>query len=551
MKTHLILIGAVSLLGTSLLTTSDAANTSEYLHFTRHRDSNGKLLMAPTQHQAAPSVMEKTVMPSQPKTFERRSTDWGMSVNDVKEIEPIQSTWDLQAPVLGEQETRVAYQTQIEGIDAALTYSFYEDHLGQAKYVFESQHEDAADYVNDFHTVERWISQSYGQPISVQEIWLDTLYQYDKSLWGQAVQRGHLVMVGEWKSPGTDIVLVLDGGNDEVGLVADFASTTFMVPVSLDIENQEERMEAEMEDATTQEMLPGEIGTDPVVEDASAQDEQGPVDVTHIGGSGEFHHDTEMTSPEPGSQLDELEEIEHMLNEEYPIDKPMAPAMEGSLMEGSPKEPVLDDAVMESVPVSPTPMTSEEIGEEVLDERPMGDQHLMDEAMSEDSSIEPVADVQAKENSMDMSGVMPLEPSIEELGVEMVPLGEPVSDMAEGAPGEPFNEGHLNDMPSMEEPGTDMSEAMPVEPSHGESEAEAKGLEEPVMDMSEAMPLEPSHDESAAEAKVTHEPMGDMSEAMPLKPSNEGQASEAQPIVEATNDPMIEEEIEELEPQHL
>jgi hypothetical protein len=195
MKTHLFLIGALSVLGTSLLTTSYAASPSEYLHFTRHRDSNGNLLMAPTQHQAESSVMQKTVMPSQPKTFERRSTDWGMSVQEVKENEPVQFSWELQSPVLSDNEQRVAYHTQIEGVEAALTYTFYENHLGQAKYVFEPQHDDAVEYVQDFHTLKNWISQSYGSPTSVQEIWLENLYQYDKNLWGQAVMRGHLVMV--------------------------------------------------------------------------------------------------------------------------------------------------------------------------------------------------------------------------------------------------------------------------------------------------------------------------------------------------------------------
>ena len=172
MKTHLILMSTVAVLGASFVTTSFAAPPSEYLHFTRHRDSNGNLLMGPTQHQAESSVMQKTMMPSQPKTFERRSTDWGMSVQEVKENEPIQSTWELQFPVLADFERRVAYHTQIEGIEAGLTYTFYQDHLGQAKYVFEPQHEDSAEFVNDFDTVKNWISQSYGSPTLSQEIWL-------------------------------------------------------------------------------------------------------------------------------------------------------------------------------------------------------------------------------------------------------------------------------------------------------------------------------------------------------------------------------------------
>ena len=463
MKTHLFLIGAVSLLGTSLLATSYAANTSEYLHFTRHRDSNGNLLMGPTQHQAEPSVMQKTMMPAQPKTFERRSTDWGMSVQEVKDNEPIQSTWELQSPVLADFERRVAYHTQIEGIEAGLTYTFYQEHLGQAKYVFEPQHEDTAEFVNDFDTVKNWISQSYGPPTSSQEIWLDKLYQYDKSLWGQAIKRGHLVMVAEWKNPGTEIVLVLDGGDDTVGLVADFASTTFVVPVSLDNQSHEESVEAMVEETTIQETLSTEPAVDPLVEDLSGQD------MTHdIEGSGEFQPESEVASQGPVSEMNELEEIEQMLNEEYPISVPAEPAMEGSSMGSGINGPVLDEAVIEAAPDTQASMTSEEVMHETLDEHSIGEQTLMDEGMSKDLPIKSSVDVPASENLMDMSESMPVEPSSEGQAMEAHPTDEPVMDMSETMTAEPSSEGQVREAHPTDNHATDhvMEAETELEPQH-------------------------------------------------------------------------------------
>ena len=359
MKTHLILIGTVAVLGASFLSTSYAAPPSEYLHFTRHRDSNGNLLMGPTQHQAEPSVMQKTMMPSQPKTFQRRSTDWGMSAHEVKENEPIQFSWELQSPVLADLEQRVAYHTQIEGVEAALTYTFYQDHLGQAKYVFEPQHEDAVDYVQDFHTLKGWISQSYGVPTSAQEIWLDTLYQYDKSLWGQAIKRGHLVMVAEWKKPGTDIVLVLDGGDDTVGLVADFSSTTYVVPVSFDSQNSEQNIGKVMEETTIQESLPVEPAVDARVENMSVQEM--PVE---SGDSGEFHPEAEVASQSPVNDIQELQEIEHMLNQEFPVIEPVDPVTEGSSVDSSMIEPVIEETTMEADPAAQASVSSKPVIEE-------------------------------------------------------------------------------------------------------------------------------------------------------------------------------------------
>ncbi|MGV7228024.1 MAG: hypothetical protein ACQ9IQ_05115 [Nitrospirales bacterium] len=405
MKTHLFLIGALSVLGTSLLTTSYAASPSEYLHFTRHRDSNGNLLMAPTQHQAEPSVMQKTMMPSQPKTFERRSTDWGMSVREVKENEPIQFSWELQSPVLSDYEQRVAYHTQIEGVEAALTYTFYENHLGQAKYVFEPQHDDAVEYVQDFHTLKNWISQSYGLPTSVQEIWLEKLYQYDKNLWGQAIMRGHLVMVAEWKNPGTDIVLVLNGGDDTVGLVADFASTTFVVPVSFDPQSQAENAEEVIEESTIQESLPVEATVNPMVEEVSVQEMS-----IESEGSGEFHPETEVASQGPENQMQELEEIEQMLNEEYPI-------MEGGLMDGKRNEPVLEETAIETSETQAS-VNTEVINPEFMEEHSVDEQHILDQGMNQNHLIEPTVDAQVPESAMDMLEEMPSEPSTEEQATE-------------------------------------------------------------------------------------------------------------------------------------
>jgi hypothetical protein len=413
MKTHLFLIGALSVLGTSLLTTSYAASPSEYLHFIRHRDSNGNLLMAPTQHQAEPSVMQKTVMPSQPKTFERRSTDWGMSVQEVKENEPVQFSWELQSPVLSDYEQRVAYHTQIEGVEAALTYTFYEDHLGQAKYVFEPQHDDAVEYVQDFHTLKNWISQSYGSPTSLQEIWLEKLYQYDENLWGQAVMRGHLVMVAEWKNPGTDIVLVLNGGDDTVGLVADFASTTFVVPVSFDPQSQEESVEEVIEDNTIQEALPTEPTADALSEEASVQDMP-----NENGVGGESQPETEVASQGPENQIQELEEIEKMLNEDYPL-------IEGGLMDSRMKEAVIEETAIEADSDTQASMNTEVKYPELMDEHPVDEQRLLDEDMN---LVEPSVDTPAPESAMDMPEERPSEPSIEEQATEAHPTDEHAMD---------------------------------------------------------------------------------------------------------------------------
>jgi hypothetical protein len=211
------------------------------------------------------------------------------------------------------------------------------------------------------------------------------LYQYDKSLWGQALKRGHLVMVAEWKNPGTDIVLVLDGGDEAVGLVADFSSTTYVVPVSFDSQNSEQNIEKVMEETTIQEALPVEPAAESLVEDASVQEM--PVE---FGKSGEFHPEAEVASQSPVNDIQELQEIEQMLNQEFPIIEPVDPATEGGPMDSGMIEPVIEEttmeadaaaqasvrskpvieeATMEAVPDTQTPASIEDMAQEAMDEK--------------------------------------------------------------------------------------------------------------------------------------------------------------------------------------
>ena len=549
MKTHFFLMSTVAVLGTSLLATSYAASNSEYIHLTRHRDSNGNLLMAPTQHKAEPSVMQKTVMPSQPKTFERRSTDWGMSVQEVKDNEPVQSSWDLQAPVLADYEQRIAYHTQIEGIEASLTYSFYENHLGQAKYVFEPQHDDAVEFVQDFNAVKNWIRQTYGEPIAVQEIWLDKLYQYDSSLWGQAVMRGHLVMVAEWKNPGTDIVLMLDGGDDTVGLVADFSSTTFVVPVSFDTQRPEEHVETAIEEHTIQEALPVEPTENSVDQSLAVQDSS----PEHHKGKVEANTETELASKGPANEIQDLEEIEQLLNEEAPPAKLEEPVANVGSVEADVKDVQSEEAMIEPVPDTHASKNSEAVQHDILDEHPIDEQHLvgegtLDKGIEQDGRIEPSVNPQEPEHptEIDMSELMPLEPSANESTAAVQHMEEHVVES------------------QVQENAIDTSDAMPVEAAPQEPRAAGRQVEQHVVESAEAVTEESTtvvHEaedhvvEHAVETQVQEQTM-DVSEAMPA----EAVAEEPTTVMHEADEHVVEHAVEEhanvhavdmeVEPQH-
>ncbi len=333
MKKHLLLTNGV--LGLTVMMTGVGYASSDYLHLVRHRDSQGNLLARPTPHQPETDVLQKTVAPAQPKNFEERvrenqgNVDWGTSIEEVKDNQLVPPAWEVQSPVLEHHEYRVGYHTQIENIDTSLIYTFYDNKLGQATYVFEANHEDASNYVQDFQAVKQWVKQKYGEPTDEQEIWLDDLYAYDKSLWGQAVLRGHLVMMAEWKYPETEVTLVLDGGGDTVGLVADFTSTQVSVPVSLNEPTMEE-MPAD-----------NQVSIDPLTDDSSDQIEQdfqeGPVDSltpeerAHAPMPMEDGATGSLVHPENGVTQEDVSAVESgmpnapMVMEEEPVEVPAHP----------------------------------------------------------------------------------------------------------------------------------------------------------------------------------------------------------------------------------
>ena len=226
---------AVMTVGVGVWTNGFAFNSHEYIHLINHRDNYGNLVVPqrkkPTVEKS--SIVKKTVIPALPKNYTFRKTQWGMTIPQVKTNETAKFSWELQAPLLTAGDSRLGYHAMVEGIEAFLSYSFTNDRLMKAKYLFDSNHEDERLYLADYEAVRNWIVQKYGPPQSEEQLWLDDLYHYSEELWGRAVVRGHLTMVAEWEVKGTSIILLLNGGDESVGLMADFTSKEAPSPTQL------------------------------------------------------------------------------------------------------------------------------------------------------------------------------------------------------------------------------------------------------------------------------------------------------------------------------
>ncbi|MCA9470552.1 MAG: hypothetical protein MRJ96_10170 [Nitrospirales bacterium] len=170
------------------------------------------------------ALLQKTMLPTPTRRYVFLGASWGMSIPEVKTKETAKLSWELDARVLMPGEHRLGYQTRIVGIDAFLTYGFEHDRLNTSKYYFETEEEenDAQPLLN-YKKVKNWIAQIYGPPQNEEKIWLNELYQYAPELWGRALKRGHLTIVDQWHLEGTSVILLLNGGEEGVSLIAEFS----------------------------------------------------------------------------------------------------------------------------------------------------------------------------------------------------------------------------------------------------------------------------------------------------------------------------------------
>jgi hypothetical protein len=202
-----------------------------------------------------------------------------------------------------------------------------------------------------------------------------------------------------------------------VGLVADFSSTMFVVPVSLDLQSQEEGVGAMVEEAAAQEAAPIEQKAEFIAEEMSNQD------LSPEGkGHAESQAEAEVASHGPASEMDEIEEIEQMLNEEHPLKESVDPARaEHSAKSGllmSPAE--IKEPVLEAVPDTQASVNGKKMEYSLGKGKPMEGMHLRQAGKPVESMIITPASKnafggmtqRAAVNTMDASEDMLREPSI-------------------------------------------------------------------------------------------------------------------------------------------
>ncbi len=150
------------------------------------------------------------------REFNFRQTKWGFTMEQVKENERLE--------LVMEQDTLLGYSAQLQGINCLLGYFFNSDRLAKTMYIFQDEHIEENEYINDYRKIKAYLSRTYGTPDNNEdEVWYDETYRANQMKWGKAVKEGHMMMQNSWHGPETSVTLYLVGMDQNIDMVMEIS----------------------------------------------------------------------------------------------------------------------------------------------------------------------------------------------------------------------------------------------------------------------------------------------------------------------------------------
>lgn len=146
-----------------------------------------------------------------------KNLTWGMSPEEVEEAEVADNFLD-------ESDETLYYYDNVYDLDGILCYSFDQDQLCSAFYMFQQEYTDNNDYLNDFEKIHEDLLVKFGQPVIDRMEWTNQTYQKDSSKWGYAISLGHALLYCTWETENSEIELMLFGQDNTCHLVLGYSS---------------------------------------------------------------------------------------------------------------------------------------------------------------------------------------------------------------------------------------------------------------------------------------------------------------------------------------
>lgn len=154
-----------------------------------------------------------------------RNTDWGMNIAQVKKTENCKfeyvDTLNKRAfAYLGGRAT-------ISGVDCGFNYTFVDNKLVRGRYTDTEKYRNPNKYIDDYYKLKKYLINKYGKPIPPRRsemVWRNERYKDNREYWGWAIMEGHLIFGLKWENQGTEMWLILSGGNRHIGLINYYVS---------------------------------------------------------------------------------------------------------------------------------------------------------------------------------------------------------------------------------------------------------------------------------------------------------------------------------------
>jgi hypothetical protein len=147
-----------------------------------------------------------------------RGTQWGQSASQIRKIE--KATIDDEAS----SDDALVYNVKPCGLNAILVYSFINNKLYKANYVFDESYSNLNSYIDDYSTIKENLKKAYGKPKTDKIKWMDSLYKNDRSNHGTAVLLGLLKKNAIWQTASTIIIIYLDGNRSKIRMGLEYSS---------------------------------------------------------------------------------------------------------------------------------------------------------------------------------------------------------------------------------------------------------------------------------------------------------------------------------------
>lgn len=185
------------------------------------------------QQQAPPNPMEQVgqtglagavsgvaaTQTSRPSTGgDFRGSNWGMSPDEVG-LSPAHKLSD-DPPTYANADEPCA----IPGRSCFTSRTFLDGGLVQGMFMFYDDWSNHQQYISDVHEFTELLSQKYGAPAVIGDVWKRDLYRDDPMKHGFAMSMGDLAMGREWRTDRTVVRLTATGNNFKVNITIGYFS---------------------------------------------------------------------------------------------------------------------------------------------------------------------------------------------------------------------------------------------------------------------------------------------------------------------------------------